>query len=202
MRTTRCVWQNRGVIMAARCRRHMATILQQGSQVERGVSGERGCESRSLYPFQHPPRLTQQRSNLPSLGDRLPGEQPMLARVPVCSRRAGALRAAVHAAALFAVHRRRAARIARTVFGAAPQARLHRTRISDVIAHASAAGPSSAELRLRLAPAAFGFLRAADAGLLSDTITRACWVTLPTMALPPPATETFCTVMAGPLWLR
>ena len=53
----------------------------------------------------------------------------------------------------------------------------------------------------RLIPA-FGALRAACAGLLSDTITLRCCVTLPTMALPPSATDTFCTVMAGSPRLR
>jgi hypothetical protein len=42
----------------------------------------------------------------------------------------------------------------------------------------------------------------AGALLLSETITLACCVTLPTMALPPSPTDTFCTVMAGSLLLR
>src|SRR5205814_5488793 len=121
----------------------------------------------------------------------------VLARVPVCLGRAGSRCAAVHAAALVAVHRRRAARAAGTGLGATTRARQHRFGNSDVIAHASAARLASAESRLRLERAAFGAFCAADAGLLSDTITRACCVTLPTMALPPSATDTFCTVMAG-----
>ena len=50
--------------------------------------------------------------------------------------------------------------------------------------------------------AAFGGFRATDGGRLSETTTRACCVTLPTMALPPSPTDTFCTVMAGSPWLR
>jgi hypothetical protein len=37
---------------------------------------------------------------------------------------------------------------------------------------------------------------------LSETITFACCATLPTIALPPSPTDTFCTVMAAPPWLR
>jgi len=43
--------------------------------------------------------LHQQRLNPPSLGDRIPGEQAMLACIPVCFGRAGSVRATVHAAA-------------------------------------------------------------------------------------------------------
>src|SRR4029453_1485202 len=120
----------------------------------------------------------------------------------VCLGRPGSPCAAVHAAALPAVHRRRAARFAGAGFGAATRARQHRAGISDVIAHACAARLASAESRRRLEPLAFGAFRAADAGFLSDTITLACCVTLPTMALPPSPTDTFCTVMAGSPWLR
>src|SRR2546429_8497257 len=160
------------------------------------------CESQSLHLFQQLPRFTQQRLNLPSLGERIPGEQAVLARVLVCPWRAGSLRTAVHAAALLAVHRRRAARAAGTGFGATTRARQHRAGVSDEIAHACASRLASAEPRLRLERAAFGALRAADAGLLSETITLACCVTLPTMALPPSPTDRFCTVMAGSPWLR
>jgi len=38
---------------------------------------------------------------------------------------------------------------------------------------------------------------AADAVDLSETITLACCVTLPKLALPPSPNDTFCTVMAG-----
>jgi hypothetical protein len=56
--------------------------------------------------------------------------------------------------------------------GATTRARQHRTGISGVIAHACASRLASAESRPRLEREAFGAFRAADAGLLSDTITR------------------------------
>jgi hypothetical protein len=86
----------------------------------------------------------------------------------------------MHAAAPFATHRRRAARAAGTGFGATTSARQHRAGIAGVIAQACASRLASAESRLRLEPEAF---RAADAAFLSETITRACCVTLPTMVL-------------------
>lgn len=156
----------------------------------------------SLHLFQQLPRFPQQRLNPPSLGDRIPREQPVLARVLVCPWRAGSRCAAVHAAALLAVHRRRAARVAATGSGATTRARQHRAGISDVSAHAWASRLDQAESRLRLERAAFVTFRAAEAGFLSETITLACCVTLPTMALPPSPTDTFCTVMAGSPWLR
>src|SRR4029079_12831537 len=144
----------------------------------------------SLHLLQQLPRFTQQRLNLPSLGDRTPGEAAVLARVLICPRRAGPLCAAMHAAALSAVHRRRAARAIGTGFGATTRARQQRAGISDVIAHACACRLASAASRRRLEPEAFGAFRAADAAFLSETITRACCVTLPTMALPPSPTDT------------
>ena len=81
-------------------------------------------------------------------------------------------------------------------------ARQHRAGIAGVIAQACASRLASAESRFRLEPELFGAFRGADAGFLSDTITLACCVTLPTMALPPSPTDTFCTVMAGSPWLR
>src|SRR6202043_3107918 len=159
------------------------------------------CKAPSLHPLQQLPRFTQQRPNLPSLGDCVPGEQTVLARVLVCPWRSGSLSTAVHAAALFATHRRRAACAAETGLGATTGARQHRAGISDVSAHGCASRLASAESGLRLAPAALGAFRAADAGFLSETITLACCVTLPTMALPPSSTFTFCTVMAGSPWL-
>jgi hypothetical protein len=134
-----------------------------------------GCvsfASHLLHLFQQLPRFTQQRLNLPSLGDCIPGEQAVPARVLVRLGRAGSLCAAVHAAALLAVHCRRAAGAARTGFGATTRARQHRTGISGVIAHACASRLASVESRPRLEREAFGAFRAADAGLLSDTITR------------------------------
>ena len=110
------------------------------------------------------------------------------------------LGAAVHAAAFPAVHRRRAARVVGTGSGATTPARQHRAGIAGVIAHACASRLALAESRFRLEPEPFGAFRAADAGLLSETITRACCVTLPTMALPPSPTDTFRTVMAGSPW--
>src|SRR5438128_1553512 len=72
-------------------------------------------------------------------------------------------------------------------FCAAAGARQHRGYQADVIAHAGAvslvstgAGSGSERSDIRLLRAALP----AAAALLSETITRACWVTLPTMALP------------------
>ena len=158
--------------------------------------------ARSLHLLQQLPGFPQQRLNPPSLGDRIRGEQAVLARVPVCLWRAGSRCAAMHAAALFALHRRRAARAAGTGPGAATWARQHRAGISDAVAHAWASRLDQAESRLRLARAPFGASCAAEPAFWSDTITRACCVTLPTMALPPSPTDTFCTVMAGSPWLR
>jgi len=42
----------------------------------------------SLHLLQQLPRFPQQRLNPLSLGDRIPGEQAVLARVPVCPSRA------------------------------------------------------------------------------------------------------------------
>src|SRR4051812_628636 len=67
--------------------------------------GVRPCESKSLHLFQQFPRFAQQIPYLLSLGDLIPREQAVLARVPVVSRCAGSRRTAVHAAALFAAHR-------------------------------------------------------------------------------------------------
>src|SRR5258705_12474699 len=100
----------------------------------------------------------------------------------------------MHAAALVAARRGRAARAAGTGFGATTWARLHRAGISDVIAHVCASRLASAGARRRRELEAFGAFRAADAGPLSETITLACCVTLPTMSLPPSPTDTFCTV--------
>src|SRR5882724_1515457 len=71
----------------------------------------------------------------------------------------------MHAAALFAVRSRRAARAAGTGFGATTWARQHRAGFSDVIAHACASRLASAESRLRVEPEPFGAFRAADAGV-------------------------------------
>jgi probable addiction module antidote protein len=183
-------------------RKQVASASEEGSQVESSVGGERGCDNQSLHLFQQLPRFPQQHLNLPSLGECTPGEQAVLARVPVCCWRAGSRCATVHAAARFAAHRRRAARAAAAGFGATTWACQHRAGIAGVIAHACAYRSASAESRLRRERPAFGAFRAADAGFLSDTITFACCVTLPTMALPPSPTDTFCTVMAGSPWLR
>ena len=95
-------------------------------------------------------------------------------RVPVAPWRTGLRRTAVHAAASFAAHGRRAARFRAAGFGAATPARAHRAGIAGVIAQESA-----------------------SAECLSETITLACCVTLPTMARPPSPTDKFCTVTAG-----
>src|SRR5262249_41153654 len=145
---------------------------------------------RSLHLLKQLPRFPQQRLNLLSLGDRIPREQTVLARVLVCPWRAGSRCAAVHAATLLAVHRRRAARVAAAGLGATTRARQHRAGISDMIAHACASRLASTQSRLCPTPAAFDAFRVADAAFLSDTITRACCVTLPTMALPPSPTDT------------
>src|SRR6476620_2706706 len=96
------------------------------------------CENKSFHRVQKLPRFAQQRLNLPSLGDRSSGEQAVLARVPVSPWRAGSRRAAVHAAAIFAAHRRRAARAAATDSCAATRARQHRSGIAGMVAHAGA----------------------------------------------------------------
>src|SRR5258707_2973622 len=69
----------------------------------------RPCQNRSFHLLQQLPRVTQQGLNLPALGDRVLGEQAVLARVLVSPWRAGTRRTAVHAAAPFAARRRRAA---------------------------------------------------------------------------------------------
>src|SRR5438105_3665942 len=93
------------------------------------------CRARSFHLLQKLPRVSQQSLNPLSLGDRFPGEQAVLARVPVSLWRAGFWYAAVHAAAPLAAHRRRTARCAGADFGAATRARQHRPGIADVIAH-------------------------------------------------------------------
>ncbi|MGX1346856.1 hypothetical protein AB7M49_000432 [Bradyrhizobium elkanii] len=134
--------------------------------------------------------------HLPSLFDRISGEEAVLARVPGRPWRPDPLVPPVHAAARLAVHRRRTARTAAAGLCAATRARQHRTGGSDLIAHACASCLASAASCRRPAPAALGAVRAADAGSWSDTPTFACWVTLPTMALPPSSTFTFCTVIS------
>src|SRR5882724_1425371 len=86
--------------------------------------------------------------------------------------------------------------------GATTWARQHRAGIAGVNVHACASRLASSESCRRLEPTAFGAFRDADAWFLSETITLACCVTLPTIALPPSPTDTFCTVMAGAPWLR
>src|SRR5882724_4603306 len=142
----------------------------------------------SFHLLQQLPRFAQQRLNPPLPGDRVPGEQAVLARVLVSPWRAGFRRTAVHAAAPFAAHRRRAARAAGADFCAATRARQHRTGMAGVIAHARASRLASTGSCSRSESSGMGTLRAAvtaGAGLLSETITLACCVTLPTMALPP-----------------
>src|SRR6185437_15155266 len=92
-------------------------------------------ETGSFHRLQKLPRFDQQGLNLLALGDRLPGEPTVLARVAVAPWRAGPRRATVHAATLFAAHRRRAAGAAGMDFGAAARARPHRSGIAGVIAH-------------------------------------------------------------------
>jgi hypothetical protein len=96
------------------------------------------CENKSFHRLQKLPRFAQQGLNPPSLDDRAPGEQPVLARVLVSLWRAASWSAAVHAAALFAAHDRRAARAAGTDFCPATRARQHRAGIAGVVAHACA----------------------------------------------------------------
>ena len=98
----------------------------------------------------------------------------MRARVLVCLWRAGSLCAAVHAAALPAVHRWRAARVAGTCFGTTTRAYQHRAGVAGVIAHGSRL--LSAEARRRLEPAAFGAFRdrgAAHVDLKTNTVENA-----------------------------
>jgi len=109
------------------------------------------CDHGSPHLLQQLPRFNQELPNPPSLGDRIPREATVLPRVLVCPWRAGSRCAAVHAAALPAAHRRRAARAAATGSGATTRARQHRSGISDVIAHAFASCLASAESRPELA---------------------------------------------------
>src|SRR3984957_394354 len=131
----------------------------------------------SLHLLKQLPRFTQQRLNSPSLGDRIPGEPAVLARVSVCLWRGGSRGAAVHAAALPAVHRRRAARAAATGLGATAWARQHRAGILDVIAHAWAArsalsgiapSPGACGLRRMLRRGACVLVRYDHARMLRD----------------------------------
>ena len=92
--------------------------------------GSKFLRNRSFHRLQKLPRFAQQGLNLPSFGDRFPGEQAVLAGVLVCPWRAGSRRTAVHAAALFAAHRRRAARSAGADFCPATRARQHRSGIA------------------------------------------------------------------------
>src|SRR6266478_847008 len=161
--------------------------------------------AKSFHLLQQLPRVTQQGLNLLSLGDRDLCEEAVLARVLVSPWRAGFRRTAVHAAAFFAAHRRRAARSAGADFCAATRARQHRTGIAGVIAHGCAPRLASTGSCCCSPGSGIGTIRAsvtAGAAPLSETITLACCVTLPTMALPPSPTDTFCTVMAGSPWLR
>ena len=152
------------------------------------LRGSRFLRNRSLHRLQKLPRFAQQSLNLPSFGDRVPGEQAVLAGVLVCPWRAGSRRTAVHAAALFAAHRRRAAQAAGTDFCAAPRARPHRAGSAGVTSHAQASRLASTGSCSRSERSGVGTFRAAVtavAPFLSETITLACCVTLPTMALPP-----------------
>jgi hypothetical protein len=63
-------------------------------------------DDKSLHLLQHLPCFAQHLPNPPPLLDGIPGESPVLARVPVGPWRAGSQCAAVHAAALLAAHRR------------------------------------------------------------------------------------------------
>lgn len=93
---------------------------------------------------QQVPCLAEERSNGPSLGDRISGEAAMLARIPISSRRAASRRAAVHPAARLAVHRWRATRAAVTCPGPTARARAHRRGVAGVAAdHAVAACSAS-----------------------------------------------------------
>src|SRR5216683_2029552 len=117
-----------------------------------------------------------------------PSEKVVPARVLVSPWRAGPRRTAVHAAAPFAAHRRRAARSAGADFCPATRARQHRFGIAGVVAHAFAsrfASTGSCSFAPRSGIETIRASVTAGAGLLSETITLACCVTLPTMALPP-----------------
>src|SRR3981081_3015003 len=140
------------------------------------------CEKQSLHLLQQLPRVTQQGLNLLSLGDRVPGVQAVLARVLVSPWRAGSRRTAVHAAALFAAHRRRAARSAGTDFCDATRARQHRAGIAGVIAHARASRFASPASCCCSPGSGIGTIRESltrALGPFSETITLACCVTLP-----------------------
>src|ERR1700676_4629009 len=96
------------------------------------------CENKSFHRLQKLPRFAQQGLNLPSLDDRAPGEQPVLARVLVSLWRAASWSAAVHATALFAAHHLRAAPAIGANFCPATRAPHHRSGIAGVVAHACA----------------------------------------------------------------
>jgi hypothetical protein len=152
------------------------------------LRGSKFLRNRSFHRLQKLPRFAQQGLNPPSFGYRFPGEQAVLAGVLVCPWRAGSRRAAVHAAALFAAHRRRAAQAAGAGPGAATRAGQHRAGIAGVTSHAQASRLASTGSCSRSERPGMATLRAAVtavAGFLSETITLACCVTLPTMALPP-----------------
>ena len=185
---------------------HKVSIYCGGKRRDATVHrGSKFLRNRSFHRLQKLPCFAQQRLNAPSPGDRVLSEQAVPARVLVCPWRAGSRRTAVHAAALSAAHRRRAARSAEADFCAATRARQHRTGIAGSIAHACASRFVSrhrAAVRLDQASGPSRHPSPRALGYLSETITLACCVTLPTMALPPSPTDTFCTVMAGSPLLR
>src|SRR2546430_14018592 len=86
---------------------------------------ERGTFALFQLP-QELPRFIKHHRDLPSLGAGIPGEQPMLARIPVSPRRAGSRRTAVHTASRLVVRGRRTTAAAAAGAGAAAWACQHR----------------------------------------------------------------------------
>nr|GAJ33723.1 hypothetical protein BDOA9_0129210 [Bradyrhizobium sp. DOA9] len=148
----------------------------------------------SLQLAQEPPSVLQQGLHLVSLGATIPCEHSMSTCVPVPLGGARSPRAAMHAAAALAVHRRRAAGGAVACPRPAARARHHRSGVADMTAaHALAPRLASAHSRSPAAP---------DAMSGSTPIRCACCVTLPTIARPPSCTDKFCTVIARSSLLR
>lgn len=83
------------------------------------AKAEANLHEKSSHPLQKLPHFAQQILNPPSLRDRLPGEQPVLARIAVALGCAGSRSTAMHAAAFFAAHGMRVARAAGSGLGAA-----------------------------------------------------------------------------------
>src|SRR5262249_2740738 len=108
---------------------------------------------------------------------------------------------AMHAASVFAVHRRRFARHAGTGLGPAAAACQHRTGIAWMVAHfrfdgSRGSGTKVAADSSKSVMGAVGECESvgADGRVSSDAGPGGVCVTLPPMAWPPSVTDTCCTV--------